>query len=610
MTTNLFALGGSRTSFVVDIGPADFVTADGTVVSYAGGTSELSPSTNTFIYYTPGTGIQTAATASAPDASSIFIGKVSTSEVGISWIVQAGGTGGGGTSIIPTVTAGTIPADGVLVRYNGLVVLGNGVDLVENLAVVTVDQDAVTAAQPSTVTFDADQLVVPVSPWTTGATPTKVSTERVAYYRWNKAAIAPLVTPYCITLPPGVTHVKFLFTLKALTNWGAELTAPQVAFKVITLFRGLRATEFGSESAYTAKGTGDPYATTNNCSQVELWLSIADLGISAEDAANGGTAKFWFGRDVGHAQDFFGADIGLYSVGITPITGRTLPSNTLKELLVTKMLAAVIARGPYANAKARFATKDNSGNGSFTMSSTRFDVPSVCDFSGTCVWNQSGAEFRGVTLISPDCFVMANHYPVNVGHTVRFVDSTGTVHNRTVTARNLFTNPTDIPMLDVAVGVLDSPLPASVPWYSVVSPSILDKVIMSGRGIPIVSQLTGQDWMTIREVQYLLATGLNPFCLTGEPSENSTFTSWYIIESTATDSGSPLFLLMPDNELVLLGWQNIGGGSTVKWNGAACLANQRVYDAVNSSLSTAGTSTQLTPYDFSSYPTLTGYGYA
>jgi hypothetical protein len=483
------------------------------------------------------------------------------------------------------------------------------------LGIINAAGAAVTTSQasqiPATITFDADQLVIPASPWTTGAAPTKISTERVSYYQWNKAALAPLVTPNCITIPPGVTHVKITLTGKALTDWAAAATVSQMAFAIRTLFRSTRSTTFGSEFLATTWGSADVWSPINTVWNIDLWLSIADLGISAMDAARGGTAKFWFGRDVSHARDLFSDNVGLYSISITPIVGLPLPSNTLKAQLTTKINDAITARAPYTNAKARFSSK-NHGTPAYTLSSTRFDVPGICDFSGTSLWNSTHAEFRGITLVGPQHVLMCRHYVATAGSTVRFVDSSGTLHSRTLVTTNLFTNPTDMPYIDLATGMLDSPLPANVPWYKTLSQTggFADKIVMKGKGIPVVMQFTGQDWMSIDEIQYFSTTGLDSAAYCLDATENGGLASWYINYSTSTDSGSPLWLLMPDGELVLVGCFSAFGGGTVKFKGFSCLAHPRVFAAANTSLATHSTPGALVPYDFSAYPTLTGYGYA
>ena len=80
----------------------------------------------------------------------------------------------------------------------------------------------------------------------------------------------------------------------------------------------------------------------------------------------------------------------------------------------------------------------------------------------TCAspWNSTGGTQRAGTAITPRHAVCANHYPVPVGATIRFIASDNTVITRTVVqAANIFYNgfSTDAWMI-----LLDSDLPASI----------------------------------------------------------------------------------------------------------------------------------------------------
>ena len=78
----------------------------------------------------------------------------------------------------------------------------------------------------------------------------------------------------------------------------------------------------------------------------------------------------------------------------------------------------------------------------------------------TCAspWNSTGGTRRAGTAITPRHAVCANHYPVPVGATIRFIASDNTVITRTVVQAGIVTTSA----LDAWMVLLDSDLPASI----------------------------------------------------------------------------------------------------------------------------------------------------
>jgi len=60
----------------------------------------------------------------------------------------------------------------------------------------------------------------------------------------------------------------------------------------------------------------------------------------------------------------------------------------------------------------------------------------VADIDLTCVspWNSTGGRARAGTLIGSDCIIFANHYPIPVGASVRFITAANSVVERTLSA--------------------------------------------------------------------------------------------------------------------------------------------------------------------------------
>lgn len=92
------------------------------------------------------------------------------------------------------------------------------------------------------------------------------------------------------------------------------------------------------------------------------------------------------------------------------------------------------------------------------------------NFTGVAGWNTvsgSIAYDHGATLISPRHFIAANHYNVNTGSVVGFIDASGNHIERTV-VDNI-----NIAGTDISMGVLDSDVPDSITYYPIISSSTL-----------------------------------------------------------------------------------------------------------------------------------------
>jgi hypothetical protein len=183
------------------------------------------------------------------------------------------------------------------------------------------------------------------------------------------------------------------------------------------------------------------------------------------------------------------------------------------------------------------------------------------DLTGIGVWNSQGGGTRGFTLISPRHVLMATHYPINPGSTLRFVTQDNTVITRTLSSR------IDIPSMsllypDISVGVLDSDVPSTIKFLKLLPANYTDKI-----NIPDVDTVgnpsfnlrlpvfyTDQeekalvfDWYGILSVPYE-NTFMKGFRLQQPISSNRLN---FYETAIAGDSGSPICAIV-QNELVLL----------------------------------------------------------
>jgi peptidoglycan hydrolase-like protein with peptidoglycan-binding domain len=85
------------------------------------------------------------------------------------------------------------------------------------------------------------------------------------------------------------------------------------------------------------------------------------------------------------------------------------------------------------------------------------------DFTGQSPWNSQSSYNRSGTLISPRHIAFANHYQLNIGDTVVFVDRDSNIITRTLV------NKTQVLNTDAMVGILNEDVPTSVAYYPIMS---------------------------------------------------------------------------------------------------------------------------------------------
>jgi hypothetical protein len=159
----------------------------------------------------------------------------------------------------------------------------------------------------------------------------------------------------------------------------------------------------------------------------------------------------------------------------TGITSKG-PVMTVDNLMIKHVRHAVDSRLSGAEA-AIFDTQDHA-----TPSYTRNTDCWAADIDLTPIspWNSGHAELRAGTLVSPRHIIFANHYPIDVSATVRFVAADNTVANRTMTARQR------VGTTDIMVGVLSSDVPASIGFAKVLPSDWTDYLPSLGYDVPVL----------------------------------------------------------------------------------------------------------------------------
>lgn len=218
------------------------------------------------------------------------------------------------------------------------------------------------------------------------------------------------------------------------------------------------------------------------------------------------------------------------------------------------------------------------------------------DLSGVAIWNSSTGDARKAgAAITRRHLLYTWHYRPSVGNTVKFLDADGSAHTRTILAINaggsfnlLHENPL---VSDKCVAVLDSDLPDSVAVYPVVGewvyqttedPNGYDATVGGWLGIKVNQSrnvyIAGCAdlyprvvWMESGSVygETFGPTIISHYTDFGPYGEGVTslFPAFleeygdYYTTAIGGDSGSPAFLIMPDDSLVLAGCVSSSSGS-------------------------------------------------
>lgn len=216
----------------------------------------------------------------------------------------------------------------------------------------------------------------------------------------------------------------------------------------------------------------------------------------------------------------------------------------------------------------------------------------AADLDLTCIspWNSLEAHKRAGTLITPRHVIFAQHFPLPNGTEIRFVDSTDTIHTRTVS------NTAQILTTDIRVGVLDSDLPSTIRFAKILPSNwatYFPTASEPNLAIPVLA--TDQDenllYMETRQLHYLYG-GVRYVSLKRADELVRTQFAALHEQFITGDSGSAAFFVF-NREPVLAGCV-YGSDSQTRF----VLPSPHHYAAdINTALTTLGGGYQLTTFD-------------
>lgn len=178
---------------------------------------------------------------------------------------------------------------------------------------------------------------------------------------------------------------------------------------------------------------------------------------------------------------------------------------------------------------------------------------SSIDLTGISSWNTSGTYQRAGVLITPQHIVMASHWAVANGGTVVFVDNDNNIITRTVSSSTSIIDPNTGGNTDIKIGVLNSPVPAEITHYPVLSSDQFTDYLQSvyGDRLPLMA-LNYDGEALIRDTSNIAYYDLyNAYFYYHQIPSDVTRASFYE-PPISGDSGQPSFLIVGGKPILVM----------------------------------------------------------
>ncbi|KAK3593887.1 hypothetical protein CHS0354_011490 [Potamilus streckersoni] len=189
------------------------------------------------------------------------------------------------------------------------------------------------------------------------------------------------------------------------------------------------------------------------------------------------------------------------------------------------------------------------------------------DLTPISPWNSNGQTTKAGVLVSPRHLIWAKHYGMPVNTTVRFVDQSNNVVERTIVNEEAINsgNYSFLSGFDIVVGVLDNDVPSTISFAKVLPANMSASRPSSLPSVPVLN--------TDFEEKALVAdwgqTFSSPLTMVYLTMPSSTSLRYDMYEPKIVgDSGNPVFMV-EKNELVLLfvfTYGGAGAGSSIVYH--------------------------------------------
>ena len=261
-------------------------------------------------------------------------------------------------------------------------------------------------------------------------------------------------------------------------------------------------------------------------------------------------------------------------------------SSSLAKSIISTMDSRISGKDP-STSKNIFSLQ-NHANGIYTRNTQCW--AHGLDLTCFSPWNSLGGPQRAGTLISPRHIICAEHYPLAVGTTIRFVRLDNTVVTKTITAIG------DIYNTDIQIALLDSDVGPGISfaqilpenWYNYLPSLYSNQSLNINRDFALPALCLDQEEKALRLDLARISSSLRS--TTYYKSLKLTDSAFYE-DIIGGDSGSPSFLIINNQLVVLTVWTSSSLGTFI---------TQRK-NAINTMMSQLGGGYQLTEIDLSSF---------
>jgi len=209
------------------------------------------------------------------------------------------------------------------------------------------------------------------------------------------------------------------------------------------------------------------------------------------------------------------------------------------------------------------------------------------DIDLTCMspWNSRQGKNRAGTLVTKRHCINAAHYPLYNGDTLRFIETDGTVHTRTITGSH------SIAGTDLRINTLDSDLPAAISPCEVCPADWNDYAVNNYHNRPAGIGLDQE------EKALVIEWGGGGWHLIPTDADRLIFNE----NKIGGDSGNPAFLILNGVLALTTVWHYGGAGSGTSI--ASYITEVNAAIVTSDAQSAANTGYTLTEADFSAFPT-------
>jgi hypothetical protein len=220
--------------------------------------------------------------------------------------------------------------------------------------------------------------------------------------------------------------------------------------------------------------------------------------------------------------------------------------------LIYGVMRRIFGKTPGAGTQNIYSTQTHTGTPAYVRNASCWAAD--LDLTPISVWNSDGGNEKGGVLISRRHILMAHHFFIANGATVRFVDRDNNIVNMTLTTS------VRVGSTDIRIGVLSAEVPTTItPARYLPLPTPIEELLKTGQ-IPAVIT----DKNEFLEVGPMIINGNNWNAVAAvEDSTNSGWLYGWMNGPDFGDSGSPVFVMV-GTQLALAGaYENTAGGPFV-----------------------------------------------